>query len=90
MIDTMLMCSVFRCARHADMYLYVSREKGLGAVDDDLLNYFGRPVHVMDLLLRPDRRLAKADVRDVMSAIREKGFYLQLPDQWPEREVPDA
>jgi len=90
MTESMLLCAVFRSARHTGMYLYVPREQGLGAVDDSLLRHFGKPAHVMDLLLTPDRRLARAVAEDVLAAIHEKGFYLQLPDQWPENEAPDA
>lgn len=46
---------------------------------EPLLKQFGKPVHVMDLLLTPDRKLARAEADKVLDSVREKGFYLQMP-----------
>lgn len=77
--QTRLMCSVYRSRRKAGMYLYVPKGADLGALPEALVSVFGRPEHSMDLLLRPERPLARADVVEVMAALGEKGFYLQMP-----------
>lgn len=74
-----LFCSVFRSSRKEGMYLFVRRGQELGDLPEALMKVFGRPEHSMDLLLRDGIKLARADVAEVMEAIEEKGFYLQMP-----------
>ncbi len=61
------------------MYLYVDREAGLEEVPEALLGQFGEPQSVMTLVLTPERKLARADVAEVLARIEEDGFYLQMP-----------
>ena len=65
------------------MYLYVAHrdEEGdlLKDLPEGLKKLTGRLEKVMDLELCPDRKLARAKVKDVMAALQEKGFYLQSP-----------
>lgn len=74
-----VMCSVYRSRRKAGMYLYVPKGASLDALPEALMAVFGRPEHSMDLLLRRERPLARADVGEVMAALADKGFYLQMP-----------
>lgn len=71
--------TVYRSARKDGMYLFVDRKEGLAKVPEALRELFGVPVHVMDVLLTPERRLAQADARDVLARIEAQGFHLQLP-----------
>lgn len=74
-----MLCEIFRSSRKEEMYLYVDKRQGLAEVPAVLLERFGKPVSVMTLILSPEKTLARAKASDVMAAIREKGFYLQLP-----------
>ncbi len=77
------------------MYLYVDKREVLTRVPDELLEMFGQPVHVMDMPLTAEKKLARADTAKVIAGINEKGFYLQLPpkkedymlDLYPDRPV---
>lgn len=71
--------SVYKSPRKDEMYLYVSKAEGLKRVPEALLEQFGKPKHVFDLLLKPERELARADVGKVLAELAERGFYLQLP-----------
>lgn len=71
--------SVFRSARKEGMYLYVDRQEGLARVPEALRELFGTPLHSMDLLLTPERPLARARAADVLARIGEQGFFLQMP-----------
>ena len=71
--------SIFRSPRRAEMYLYLPRPAQFDDLPEALQSQFGEPEHVMDLLLTPERRLARVDVVRVLDAIAEKGFYLQMP-----------
>ena len=74
-----ILCSVYRSPRKEGMYVYVRKNEGVDELPDSLIKQFGTPGHVMDLLLTPERKLSRVDVMDVMGAIREQGFYLQMP-----------
>lgn len=78
--------SVFRSGKREEMYLYLARGTDWRDLPDSLRQVFGKPAHVMDLLLRPSLRLARADIDRVMADVREQGFYLQMPP----RPEPDS
>ncbi len=81
-----MICSVYRSRRKADVYLFVNHEEGFSRVPQSLLDELGGTEKAMTLVLKPGRRLARAQAVDVMRAIREDGYYLQLP---PLGEPPD-
>ncbi|MCG6657267.1 YcgL domain-containing protein [Halomonas campisalis] len=74
-----LLCEVFKSPRKDEMYLYVDKRTGLAEVPEALLERFGEPRSAMTLILSADKRLGRAKAADVMAAIRNKGFYLQMP-----------
>ena len=74
-----LLCEIFRSSKKEEMYLYVERARGLEDVPEALLGQFGEPESVMTLMLSPERKLARADVVEVLQKIEEQGFYLQMP-----------
>ena len=61
------------------MYLYVEKTAGLKSVPEALLHRFGSPQSVMTMLLKPGQRLASTSADNVLAAIEQQGFYLQLP-----------
>ncbi|MCX4029205.1 YcgL domain-containing protein [Spartinivicinus sp. SM1973] len=71
--------SIYKSPNKDEMYLYVAKQAKLSEVPEALLQLFGKPEHVLDLLLTPEKSLSRADVTQVMKAIDEKGFYLQMP-----------
>lgn len=83
MKDGARLVQVFRSSRREEMYLYVDRAEGLKRVPAELLERFGRAEPAMTLRLEPGRRLARADAAQVLEAIEERGYFLQLP---PPRE----
>ncbi|WP_148254320.1 YcgL domain-containing protein [Aidingimonas lacisalsi] len=74
-----LICEIFKSPRKEAMYLFVDKREGLERVPGALLERFGSPVAVTTLLLTPDKRLARVDASEVMEAVEEQGFYLQMP-----------
>ena len=70
---------VFRSSKKDDMYIYVEKSKGLEVVPDELLERFGKGIPAMIILLDKDKQLASTNGEKVLTAIQEKGFYLQLP-----------
>lgn len=81
--------AIYKSSRREEMYLYVDRKEGLEKVPEGLLQMFGKPIHVMQLLLSPERRLARANATDVLDAIASQGFYLQMPPSQDDIAVVD-
>jgi uncharacterized protein YcgL (UPF0745 family) len=61
------------------MYLYVTAARDLEPVPEELLARFGVPELALQLELGTARRLARADAGEVLAALHERGWYLQLP-----------
>ncbi len=75
-------CAIYRCSCKAETYLYVAMVDGeadIARVPEELLGSLGRREHVMDLELTPDRTLARVERDEVVKALSERGFFLQLP-----------
>lgn len=77
-------CSIYKSPRKREMYLYVDKREALARVPEALLNVFGAPQHVFDMLLTPERKLAREDAAKVLENIESQGFHLQMPP--PEEE----
>lgn len=73
--------SVFRSSKKNDTYIFVRRDQDWEELPETLRSIFGQPVHAMDLVLTPDRKLARTTGRQVMEALEEKGFHLQMPEE---------
>lgn len=77
-------CSIYKSPRKNEMYLYVDRSEALKRVPEALLAVFGTPQHVFDLVLTPERKLAKESAATVLENLEKQGFHLQMPP--PEEE----
>lgn len=72
-------CRVYRSPRRAEMYLFVSATEDLARVPEELLARFGKPELALVFELVPGRILARARADDILAALRETGWFLQLP-----------
>jgi len=72
-------CVIYKSRKKLDTYLYLSTPDDFSRVPEALLGMFGEPEQVMELELNPGRRLAREDVLRVMEALRERGWFLQMP-----------
>jgi len=72
-------CWVYRSSKKDEMYLYLAREDAFDELPEPLQQLFGRPTLVMALELHPERQLAREDVTQVITALNEQGFFLQMP-----------
>ena len=73
--------SVFRSSRKPDTYLYVRRGQVWDDLPDSLREIFGNPVHAMDLIMTPERKLSRTTGKQVLEAIADKDFFLQMPQE---------
>lgn len=77
-------CSIYRSPKKNEMYLYVLKSDALARVPEGLLAGFGKPVHAFDLVLTPERALAREDITKVLANLDTQGYHLQMPP--PEEE----
>ncbi|WP_144776670.1 YcgL domain-containing protein [Marinobacter maritimus] len=73
--------SVFRSSKKSDTYLYVRRGQKWDELPESLRAIFGKPVHSMDLVMTPQRTLARTTGEQVLNAIADKDFFLQMPEE---------
>lgn len=80
-MTTKTFVSVFRSSNKPDTYLFVKRGQVWSELPESLLGIFGNPVHAMDLVVTPERKLARITGKQLLEAIDDKGFYLQMSDE---------
>lgn len=73
--------SIYKGRKRPDTYLFLPVKDDFSGLSDDLMRAMGELEHVMDLVLTPQRRLARADARQVMHAVLHRGCYVQMPPQ---------
>ncbi len=72
-------CWVYRSSRKDELYVYLRTKDGFDQLPEGLRRLLGTPELVMELELHADRKLARAEVRNVMERLRAQGYYLQMP-----------
>lgn len=72
-------CSIYRSPRKNEMYLYVDRSEALARVPEALLAAFGPPQLAFDMVLTPERKLAREDIATVLENLEKQGYHLQMP-----------
>ena len=70
---------IFKGNKKEEMYLYVDQKEGLRQVPEDLLSTFGQTESVMILPLTQNKKLARVEAADILEAIEEQGYFLQMP-----------
>ncbi|WP_294945339.1 YcgL domain-containing protein [Sulfurivirga sp.] len=71
--------SAYRSPKTEELYLFVPADSGLDDLPDELLVFFGEPQHVIDFELTPERKMPRADAREVLASLESKGYYIQTP-----------
>jgi len=74
-----MQCTVYKSAKKPDHYLYIKTEENFSRVPKQLIALLGRLEQVMKLELDSERKLARANVADVIQNLYDNGYYLQLP-----------
>ena len=79
MTDAMILCDAYKSAKKEETYLFVDKKTGLKEVPEALLKQFPNPELVTTFKLTPDRKMARVDAAKVLAAIRQQGYFLQMP-----------
>ena len=72
-------CWIYKDRRRGETYLYLAERDGFDAAPQALLDAMGELEFVMELKLSPARKLAHARAEDVLCALTDRGYYVQLP-----------
>lgn len=74
-----MLCAVYKSSKKQETYLYVPGRDDFSKVPETLLKTFGATVFLMIMPLKKDRLLARVDIDKLRTALKTKGYYLQLP-----------
>lgn len=74
-----MQCVVYKSLLKPDTYVFLHSEDAFELIPAPLRETLGQLVRVMDLQLSADRKLARVDAADVMSALETRGYFLQMP-----------
>lgn len=72
-------CSIYHSSKRNGMYLYVLKADALERVPPELMSAFGKALHAFDLVLTPERVLAREDIHKVLDNLEKQGYHLQMP-----------
>lgn len=76
-------CFVYASRKRAETYVWLAERGNFDLLPAPLHQQVGELREVLDLHLEPERRLPRADAATVLAALREQGWYLQLPPPDP-------
>ncbi|RKQ38170.1 YcgL domain-containing protein [Enterobacter sp. R1(2018)] len=74
-----MFCVIYRSSKRDQTYLYVEKKDDFSRVPEELMKGFGEPRLAMILPLDGSKKLANADFDKVKQALKDEGYYLQLP-----------
>jgi uncharacterized protein len=74
-----MQCFIYKSLKKDELYLYLDKRDNFSVVPDVLLQNFGRLAFVMEVMLTPERKLARENVEKVIASIHAKGFFVQMP-----------
>lgn len=83
----MTACLVYRSEKKAETYLYLPAGLKFSDLPEGLQQTFGEPALVMRLDIIADMKLAQVNPIQVLNAIEEQGYFLQLPPKLPVEEL---
>jgi uncharacterized protein YcgL (UPF0745 family) len=72
-------CEVYRCGKKSDTYLYLKNGMDLENLPEEMLGLLGELTPFLKLELSESSKLARVETSDVLQALVNQGYYLQLP-----------
>ena len=74
-----MQCFIYKAKKKADLFLYITNKDDFSNVPETLFASFGTTELVMELKLTPERKLARVNVNKVMTSLKDKGYFIQMP-----------
>jgi len=77
--EFVMQCFIYKSLKKSELYLYLTEKDQFSNLPEGLLKSLGKLEFVMTLELTPSRQLAREESQKVLTALQEKGFFIQLP-----------
>ncbi|WP_286266401.1 YcgL domain-containing protein [Thalassotalea atypica] len=74
-----MLCTIYKSPKKQYTYLFINKRDDFSDVPEGLMQTFGTPQLVTVVNLATKDKLAMADINKVKTALKDTGFYLQLP-----------
>lgn len=74
-----MQCFIYKSTKKTEFFLYIDKKDDFSNVPEPLFASLGTPEFVMELELTPERKLARVDVNKVISSLKDKGYFIQMP-----------
>lgn len=74
-----MQCYIYKSLKKDELYLYLQHKDDFSNIPESLLQSFGRLSFVMELVLSPERKLARENSTKVIESLKNKGFFVQMP-----------
>ncbi len=71
--------SAYKTHKKNELFLFIPKEKDLKDLPNELLVMFGEPKHVFDFSLTEEKVMPRSDAKEVITALKTKGYYIQMP-----------
>lgn len=73
-----MLCYVYKSSKKEGVYLYVETKNTIDELSEELKNLTGKLELALTFKLTEDRKIQKVQAIDVMTAIKEKGYFLRI------------
>lgn len=80
-------CYIYSSRRKPGTYVFLPQEDDWSQVPEAICKLLGETERVMELELTRERQLARVSGAEVIDALQQQGFYLQLPPGEPETSL---
>ncbi len=74
-----MQCHVYKSARRADTYVYLTQRDGFEALPEALRASLLPLAFVIEFELSASRKLAREDAGKVLESLHARGWHLQMP-----------
>lgn len=72
-------CFVYRSDKKPGLYLYLREKDDFNDVPESLISMLGDMTYSFEFDLSKNRKLVRAESKEVLRLMNENGFFLQLP-----------
>jgi uncharacterized protein YcgL (UPF0745 family) len=74
-----MLCYVYRSQKNNEMYLYLPEKGQFSNLPESLIKLVGKVDFSFEFELTAERKLLRYQTSNVMHALLEKGYFLQMP-----------
>ncbi|MFN4262564.1 MAG: YcgL domain-containing protein [Thioalkalivibrionaceae bacterium] len=72
---------VYRATRRAEMFVYLLKQDDFSVLPEELLRAVGKLEPALSFDLTAGRKLARVDAETARQALKDQGYFVQLPPQ---------